>query len=438
MRRLLLALSTLCLQALTAPAPAGAASDAFVLAGQSNMHGLSAQSRGQLEGRVTSPGPGGLVSRAFRLADHRWTLANEFPCDDSECSGSQCAYPGPLRTPEGHPQWTDAGNGTCACSCGVHIPATNVGADERSGSAWPTFADRWMRERGREVVFVSTAIGNTCLVGAPYASQPGWDPDAMDCGALAPIPLGVPVPTPAAPGELYCRMLEAVSLAEVEEVRAVLWMQGECDASAAVPQAAYRAALERLADAIWRDLDAPLIVAPISLHTRIGDPCTTHPSIEAIRAATLAAADAHPNILLGPISDDLALEADCTHIHDVATLGSRWFDAVAARLPECRNGSDDDGDGFADLGDPACAHSMSVHEDAQCQDGLDNDGDGRVDFDGGASRNGGTPLAANDPECQRFGDRHEGPGGGCGLGGELALALGALMRGWRRSRSLRA
>lgn len=418
--------------------PGYADTDVFVLAGQSNMLGRSTQNESLLEGRVTSPSPEGLISRTFRMNDHRWSLANEFPCHDSECSGTNCSYPGPHRTPSGHPQIIDQGSGTCVCNCGVHLPARNANADTNSGSAWPTFAERWMRERGREVEFVAASLGGQCLIGASDPAQPGWDPDAMDCSTLPPIPLGAPIPSLTTPGELYCRMLEAVSLAQVGEVRAVLWMQGECDATAAVPQGVYRAALERFADAVWSDLGAPLIVAPISRHTRAGDACVSHPSIEAIRAATVEAADAHPNILLGPNTDDLELEADCVHIHDVVTLGSRWFDAVVARLPECRNAVDDDGDGFTDLEDPACGTSMGDHENAQCQDGLDNDGDGRIDFDGGASRNGGTPLAASDPECQRFGDRYERPGGGCGLGAEVAVALAALMRGRRRSLSLRA
>jgi hypothetical protein len=432
----------LCVAGMVAPlallAPAGADTDVFVLAGQSNMLGRSTQNEGLMQGRVTSPSPDGLVSRAFRLVDHRWALANEFPCHDSECTGTNCTYPGPHRIPSGHPQWTDQGSGTCVCSCGVHLPALNQDADVGAGSPWPRFAELWMSERGRAVEFVATARGGTCLVGAPYGGQPAWDPDAMDCSTLPPVPLGVPAPTLRTPGELYCRMLEAVALAEVEPVRAVLWMQGECDATAAVPQGAYRAALERFADAVWRDLGAPVVVAPISRHTRIGDTCVSHPQIDAIHDATIAAVDAHPYLLLGPNADDLELEADCVHVRDVVTFGARWFDAVTVRLPQCRNGLDDDGDGFTDLEDPACGSSMSTREDAQCQDGRDNDGDGRIDFDGGASRNGGTPITASDRECQHFGDRYERPGGGCGLGAELALVVAPLMRGRRRSRSLRA
>jgi hypothetical protein len=34
-----------------------------------------------------------------------------------------------------------------------------------------------------------------------------------------------------------------------------------------------------------------------------------------------------------------------------------------------------------------------------CQDGIDNNGDGTLDFDGGASANGGVPLGDPDPSC---------------------------------------
>ena len=46
-----------------------------------------------------------------------------------------------------------------------------------------------------------------------------------------------------------------------------------------------------------------------------------------------------------------------------------------------------------------CQTGWYTRENALCQDGLDNDGDGFVDFDGGASDNGGVPLTAADPQC---------------------------------------
>ena len=73
----------------------------------------------------------------------------------------------------------------------------------------------------------------------------------------------------------------------------------------------------------------------------------------------------------------------------------------------------------------------------QCSDGVDNDGDGYVDFDGGASANGGVAVAAPDPQCTEPYQNNEKAA--CGLGAELVLVLPALrwLGGRRRSRARR-
>jgi len=418
------------------PAFAKVGRDAFVIAGQSNAVGWSTQNEDSFVDRVTSPNPQGLASMSFRLADHAWVLANEFPCADSQCTGTACAAGSPNRTTALHPQPVDVGAGTCVCHCGVHTPAD--WQDTPRGSPWPVFADLWMQRERREVRFVATAVGGQCLVAAPQASQPAWDPDAMDCATLPPVGPGEVPPATTAPGELYCRMLEAVELSGVRPVlRAVLWMQGECDAQNGVAHDAYRAALEHLADAIWRDLGVPMVVAPISTNEYPNDLCTPGAHSVAIHDATIDAAAFHPHIVLGPDADDLALEPGCAHIHDVATLGRRWYDAVVAPPAPCENGRDDDGDGLADYPeDPGCATPIAVAEDPACQNGLDDDGDGRIDFDGGASLHGGMPLAPPDPQCTTAYGATEKARSGCGLGAELAIAC-ALLVGARR-RSLRS
>lgn len=424
LRRLALAIALSC--ATASRAAADPATDAFVIAGQSNASGWSTQFENQRTGRVTSPSYDGLVSMSFRLSDHRWVLANDFPCANSQCVGTDCAH----RRVDTHPRTTDVGTGTCACDCGVHTSTLVV--DAGRGSPWPTFAQRWMGERGREVRFVAAAMGAQCLVGSPNAAQPSWDPDAMDCATLPPRGLGENVAQPTSPGELYCRMLEAVDLSGVTNLRAVLWLQGECDASANVSTAAYRAALERLADAVWRDLGVRLVAAPISINAYPYDNCLPGGRIAAIHDATLAAAEAHPRIVLGPLVDDLELEPGCSHIHDVVTLGHRWYESVSASAPACANGFDDDGDGFADHpSDPGCASDESIRESPACQDGLDGDGDGRIDFDGGASLNGGTPFAAADPQCKQAFGPSESANVVCGLGAELVLPLALLLRARR-------
>jgi spore coat protein A len=100
----------------------------------------------------------------------------------------------------------------------------------------------------------------------------------------------------------------------------------------------------------------------------------------------------------------------------------------------CDNGLDDDGDGFTDVpDDPGCRLPTSTNENPQCQDGVDNDGQTGIDFDGGASRNGGVPISTPDPQCTAAWVNQEAvtsSGGGCGLGPELLLLapLAALRR----------
>jgi hypothetical protein len=75
--------------------------------------------------------------------------------------------------------------------------------------------------------------------------------------------------------------------------------------------------------------------------------------------------------------------------------------AGASPAPACSDSFDNDGDGRTDFpDDPGCLTSGSVTEQPRCQDGLDTDGDGAIDFDGGASLNGGVPLAPPDPQCE--------------------------------------
>ena len=106
----------------------------------------------------------------------------------------------------------------------------------------------------------------------------------------------------------------------------------------------------------------------------------------------------------------------------------------------CDNGLDDDGDGFVDVpDDPGCRDPNGTLESPQCQDGIDNDGQLGVDFDGGASVNGGVPIAEPDPQCTAAWSNREATtsGGGCGIGPELLLLIPSLaaLRGRHRTRA---
>jgi hypothetical protein len=105
-------------------------------------------------------------------------------------------------------------------------------------------------------------------------------------------------------------------------------------------------------------------------------------------------------------------------------------------VPICADGVDNDGDGAADYpADPGCRDATSTVEDPRCQDGLDNDSQPGIDFDGGASVNGGIPIAAPDPQCTTAWKKKEAAAT-CGLGAELALVLPLIAVAYRRSRRL--
>jgi hypothetical protein len=127
---------------------------------------------------------------------------------------------------------------------------------------------------------------------------------------------------------------------------------------------------------------------------------------------------------------DFPADPGCTSAADVSETQSSLA---------CDNGSDDDGDGLADhavaagAGDPGCGGPTYAREDPACQNGLDDDNQAGIDFDGGASLHGGTPIAPPDPDCLgKPWQNYEAPA--CGLGGEAALLL-PLLAWWRRRRA---
>jgi Calcineurin-like phosphoesterase len=128
------------------------------------------------------------------------------------------------------------------------------------------------------------------------------------------------------------------------------------------------------------------------------------------------------NALGSMIVDVVGRQLDARFLDDGGSVRDHFRLVKGPPLPECANGLDDDGDGAIDFpADLGCRDAGWI-EEPQCQDGLDNDGDGRIDFDGGASRNGGVPLADADPQCVNpYNAKERRPI--CGLGAELALAL---------------
>jgi hypothetical protein len=105
----------------------------------------------------------------------------------------------------------------------------------------------------------------------------------------------------------------------------------------------------------------------------------------------------------------------------------------------CDDGADNDADFYADyrvdgMGDPGCFNVTYMTESPACQDGIDNDGDGGIDFDGGASANGGVPIGPADAQCTKPYRSSEKTG--CGLGVELAAVVPIVAWIRRRRRLL--
>ena len=75
-----------------------------------------------------------------------------------------------------------------------------------------------------------------------------------------------------------------------------------------------------------------------------------------------------------------------------------WLSSTRA-VRECRDGIDNDGDGYIDLNDPGCANKNDLSElnpAIECDDGTDNDGDSAIDYnDAGCS----SPTDTDETNC---------------------------------------
>jgi hypothetical protein len=140
----------------------------------------------------------------------------------------------------------------------------------------------------------------------------------------------------------------------------------------------------------------------------------------------------------------LSPDADTQPRMPIALLGYPFVDTpplgtlTFVRLPDgpCGDGVDNDGDGAIDSADIGCRDGFWPTGSPECSDGINNDPgrDDGIDFDGGASQNGGVPLAVRDPQCSTPWQRLESPSS-CGLGFEmtpLLAGVGYMMRRVRR------
>ena len=132
-------------------------------------------------------------------------------------------------------------------------------------------------------------------------------------------------------------------------VRAVLWWQGERDARLLTPAPVYEAALQRLADAVWSDFGARLVVAQIGDY----DEEFTEAGVDTVRQAQ-ADAWTQPHIVQGPVFYDIDLHGEVHFLtrEDVAAAAHRWAAAIltgvvhaaapASRRVCCRRCATDD------------------------------------------------------------------------------------------------
>lgn len=177
---------------------------------------------------------------------------------------------------------------------------TMVGSEGLDGGAesgpWHAFCQAHIAAGHGRPLIIMTAVGGTSLSATPFE----WL-----------VPNGV----------RYVNSIDQWTALGRPKITAVLWHQGEYDASQGVSTATYQTALEDLADAYWSRLRAPMVVAPLTTRS-------PHDSTHAnVRAAIEAAAATRQHIHIGPEHDDLALDAGA-HIQDTNTLGARWFAAV--------------------------------------------------------------------------------------------------------------
>lgn len=189
-------------------------------------------------------------------------------------------------------------------------------------SPWPSFA----ANHSGNVGLITAAMGGSCLLDWP-TKLGRWSPDT---------------------GDLFGRAIDGWVALGSPQLEAVLWLQGECDASNGRAagldpesiQAMYRDALMELADRFHAETGAVMIAGLPSLRlcrytNEDCDPALYAEPLEWVRPViegTLDAISLHPMIYLGPDTSDLRMGDDddtgSAHVWDVNELGRRWATSV--------------------------------------------------------------------------------------------------------------
>jgi hypothetical protein len=178
-------------------------------------------------------------------------------------------------------------------------------------SVWPLLATKIMSASGIPVGFITTGQGATGLVapGAAPWTRPGW---------------------------AYAACLTSVRNSRTSGLKAILWYQGETDATSPVmTEAQYRDALKKLRRDLSADLglgQLPLITAQLAYFHSNG----TTETAASLNAVRLAQADPQDSLIFtGPILYDLNISeasgGDGQHIRTPAHAqveAARWWQAL--------------------------------------------------------------------------------------------------------------
>lgn len=189
-----------------------------------------------------------------------------------------------------------------------------------NGSVWPLLATTHMADQGVPIAFVCAAKG-------------GQDIEYFKSGGIG-----------------YSALSSYLMNSNINAVRAVLFHQGEADASAGTTKSSYNTSLDALAASLDNDFSfidgAKVIVAQIGQRTSATD---SH--VDAIRKAQAEAWDDNSTISPGPVLYDEIL-GDGVHFADgteAGILNNRWwasvdevcFDGDSGRGPQLESVSQD-------------------------------------------------------------------------------------------------
>lgn len=183
----------------------------------------------------------------------------------------------------------------------------DTGGTQGKGSVWPIVATRHMASQGVPVGFITVAVGGTGL-----ASTGQW----------------------AQGGAQYEDALAEIAASGVNDVKAILWFQGEDEVQDGISQTAYQTALSLMLDNM--QADSPVLAGVKLMAGQIGDRNgEPREDLDAIRLAIQNRWNNDADILPGPLTYDINLD-DGDQVHfgsgsdsELTTLANRWWRMIS-------------------------------------------------------------------------------------------------------------